>query len=88
MRFPLLRITCYEIAAFLLFIAVLLLSGVEYLARQDMNTDTLPVTPGFAARLDWMQEGAFRPERYRGEARRQYEDEQRRIEQQWDNQSN
>lgn len=53
-----------------------------------MNTDTLPVTPGFAAQLDWMQEGAFRPERYQGAARRQYEDEQRRIEQQWDNQSN
>lgn len=51
-----------------------------------MNADTLPVTPTFAAHLDWMQQGEFRPELYEGEARNEYEDAQRRIETEWDNQ--
>jgi hypothetical protein len=44
--------------------------------------------PRFSAQLDWAQQGAFFPERYQGEARRQYEDEAARILRQWDNQPN
>lgn len=46
-----------------------------------MNT-----TPKLAAQLDWMQVGAFDPEKYQGEQRKEYEDEALRIQRQWDNQ--
>jgi hypothetical protein len=39
-----------------------------------------------AAQLDWMQVGAFSPERFTGEQRKEYEEEAARIQQQWDNQ--
>lgn len=39
-----------------------------------------------AAQLDWAQTGSFCPERYQGEARRQYIGEAARIQRQWDNQ--
>lgn len=48
-----------------------------------MNT-----TPRLAAQFDWMMVGAFSPERYQGEERKEYEDEAARIERQWDNQPN
>lgn len=44
--------------------------------------------PRLAAQLDWVTVGAFSPERFSGEQRKEYEDEARRIEQQWDNQPN
>ncbi|WP_415760285.1 hypothetical protein [Pseudomonas sp. LT1P18] len=43
-------------------------------------------SPRLAAQFDWMQVGAFSPEKYTGEQRKEYEDEARRIQQQWDNQ--
>jgi hypothetical protein len=43
-------------------------------------------SPRMAAQLDWMQVGAFSPERFTGEQRKEYEAEARRIQQQWDNQ--
>lgn len=46
-----------------------------------MNT-----TPRTAAQFDWAMVGAFEPEKYQGEQRKEYEDEARRIERQWDNQ--
>ena len=46
------------------------------------------IDPRYAARQDWAVQGAFVPERYQGEARRQYEDEAARILRQWDNQPN
>ncbi|UXA41370.1 hypothetical protein [Pseudomonas juntendi] len=46
-----------------------------------MNT-----TPLLAAQLDWMTVGAFSPERFQGEERKEYEEEAARIERQWDNQ--
>ena len=46
-----------------------------------MNT-----TPRLAAHLDWMTVGAFSPERFQGDERKEYEDEAARIERQWDNQ--
>jgi len=45
-------------------------------------------SPRLAAQLDWMQVGEFSPERFTGEQRKEYEDEARRIEKQWDNQPN
>ncbi|WP_162998255.1 MULTISPECIES: hypothetical protein [Pseudomonas] len=48
-----------------------------------MNT-----TPRLAAQLDWMTVGAFSPERFQGEERKEYEEEAARIERQWDNQPN
>jgi hypothetical protein len=39
-----------------------------------------------AAHIDWMQVGAFSPEKFTGEQRKEYEDEAARIERQWDNQ--
>jgi len=48
-----------------------------------MNT-----SPRLAAQFDWMTVGAFSPEQFSGEQRKEYEDEARRIEQQWDNQPN
>lgn len=46
-----------------------------------MNT-----TPKLAAQLDCRQVGAFEPEKYQGEQRKEYEDEAINIERQWDNQ--
>jgi hypothetical protein len=43
-------------------------------------------SPVLAAQMDWMQVGAFNPDRFQGDQREQYEAEQRRIERQWDNQ--
>lgn len=51
-----------------------------------MHTETTRVSPAVAAQLDWIMEGSFSPERLQGEQRAQYEAEQRRIEQEWDNQ--
>lgn len=51
-----------------------------------MNTTTAQVPPAVAAQLDWMKLGAFDPERFQGEQRKQYEREAARIEQQWDKQ--
>jgi len=42
--------------------------------------------PALAAHIDWMQQGAFFPERYQGEERKEYQSEAARIEQQWDQQ--
>ena len=44
------------------------------------------MSPAMAAQLDWMQVGAFTPDRFTGEERKEYEDEAARIERQWDNQ--
>jgi hypothetical protein len=38
------------------------------------------------AQLDWATVGAFSPEQFTGEQRKEYEDEAARIERQWDNQ--
>lgn len=46
------------------------------------------MSPATAARFDWMNEGAFSPERFTGEQRKEYEDEASRIQRQWDNQPN
>jgi hypothetical protein len=43
-------------------------------------------SPRLAAQMDWAQVGAFLPERFTGEQRKEYEDEARRIQEQWDNQ--
>lgn len=48
----------------------------------------MSTTPRMAAQLDWRAEGAFSPERFSGEQRKEYEDEAARIERQWDNQPN
>lgn len=48
-----------------------------------MNT-----TPRLAAQFDWMTVGAFSPEQFTGDERREYEEEAARIERQWDNQPN
>ncbi|WP_200867659.1 hypothetical protein [Pseudomonas putida] len=48
-----------------------------------MNT-----TPRLAAQFDWSMFGAFSPERYQGDERKEYEEEAARIERQWDNQPN
>ncbi|WP_177323380.1 hypothetical protein [Pseudomonas sp. M47T1] len=45
-------------------------------------------TPRLAAQLDWMQVGAFSPEQFTGDERKEYEDEARKIEREWDNQPN
>lgn len=47
---------------------------------------TLP--PRYAAQVDWRTVGAFTPEQFAGDERKEYEDESRRIQQQWDNQPN
>ncbi|QOQ78339.1 hypothetical protein IMF22_05190 [Pseudomonas poae] len=44
------------------------------------------MSPAMAAQLDWMTAGAFSPERFTGDQRKEYEDEARRIQRQWDNQ--
>lgn len=46
-----------------------------------MNT-----TPRLAAQFDWMTVGAFSPEQFTGDERKEYEEEAARIERQWDNQ--
>lgn len=38
-----------------------------------------------AAQLDWRQVGAFSPEKFTGDQRKEYEDEAARIQRQWDN---
>jgi hypothetical protein len=44
------------------------------------------MSQAMAAQLDWMMIGAFSPERFTGDQRKEYEDEARRIQRQWDNQ--
>ncbi|MBP5948503.1 MULTISPECIES: hypothetical protein [Pseudomonas] len=44
------------------------------------------MSPAMSAQLDWMTVGAFSPERFTGDQRKEYEDEARRIQRQWDNQ--
>ncbi|SDE69397.1 hypothetical protein [Pseudomonas extremaustralis] len=44
------------------------------------------MSPAMAAQFDWMTQGAFSPERFTGEERKQYEEAARRIQRQWDNQ--
>lgn len=46
------------------------------------------INPRLSAQLDWMKVGAFSPDRFTGEQRKEYEDEARRIQRQWDNQPN
>jgi hypothetical protein len=43
-------------------------------------------TPRLTAQLDWMTVGAFEPEQFHGDERKEYEDEALKIERQWDNQ--
>lgn len=43
-------------------------------------------TPRMAAQMDWATVGAFSPERFTGEQRKEYEAEAARIEREWDNQ--
>lgn len=40
--------------------------------------------PRMTAHLDWAQVGAFTPEQYTGDERKEYEDEARKIEREWD----
>jgi len=44
------------------------------------------MSPRFTAQFDWATVGTFSPEQFTGEQRKEYEDEARRIQQQWDNQ--
>lgn len=44
------------------------------------------MSPAMAARLDWVTVGAFSPERFTGDERKEYEEAARRIQRQWDNQ--
>ncbi|MBJ2237030.1 hypothetical protein JFT61_19645 [Pseudomonas fluorescens] len=44
------------------------------------------MSPAMTARVDWMKVGAFSPEQFTGDQRKEYEDEARRIQRQWDNQ--
>lgn len=48
----------------------------------------MSLSPRLAAQFDWMQVGAFTPDQFAGEQRKEYEDEARRIQEQWDNQPN
>jgi hypothetical protein len=41
-------------------------------------------TPALAAQHDWMLQGHFSPEKFQGEQRKQYEQEAKRIEREWD----
>lgn len=43
-------------------------------------------TPRMTAQMDWATVGAFLPEQFTGEQRKEYEEEQARIEREWDNQ--
>lgn len=42
-------------------------------------------SPRLAAQQDWRAVGAFDPDQFAGDQRKEYEDEARRIQQQWDN---
>ncbi|MGY2271066.1 MULTISPECIES: hypothetical protein [Pseudomonas] len=44
------------------------------------------MSPAMAAQFDWMTLGAFSPERFSGDERKEYEEAARRIQRQWDNQ--
>lgn len=44
------------------------------------------MSPAMAAQFDWMTVGAFAPDRFTGDERKEYENEARRIQRQWDNQ--
>ncbi|WLI32900.1 hypothetical protein [Pseudomonas sp. FP818] len=46
----------------------------------------MTTSPKLAAQLDWRMVGAFSPDQFTGEQRKEYEDEARRIQRQWDNQ--
>lgn len=46
----------------------------------------MPTPPRVAAQQDWRAIGAFDPRKYVGDERKEYEDEARRIQRQWDNQ--
>jgi len=46
----------------------------------------MSLSPRQAARADWASVGAFMPEKFAGDQRREYEDEARKIEREWDNQ--
>ncbi|MES2868904.1 MAG: hypothetical protein V4749_04975 [Pseudomonadota bacterium] len=46
------------------------------------------MSPAMAAQFDWNKVGAFTPEQFAGDDRKEYEDEARRIQQRWDNQPN
>jgi len=50
-----------------------------------MHTQPAQVSPAVAAQLDWMTLGEFWPERFQGDARRQYEEAAARIEREFDN---
>ena len=51
-----------------------------------MNAETTQAPPVVMAQLDWRVLGAFTPEQFQGEQRRQYEQEAARIEREYDNQ--
>lgn len=51
-----------------------------------MQAAIAPASPALMAQFDWMTFGAFMPEQYQGDQRKQYEEEAARIERQWDNQ--
>lgn len=46
------------------------------------------MSPAMVAQHDWRTVGAFSPEQFTGLQRKEYEDEARRLQQQWDNQLN
>lgn len=46
------------------------------------------MSPSMAAKHDWATVGEFSPDRFSDDQREEYEDESRRIQQQWDNQPN
>ena len=46
------------------------------------------MSPAMAAQIDWRTVGAFSPDRFTGEQRKEYEEAARRIQRQWDNQPN
>ncbi|MCP6691313.1 hypothetical protein [Pseudomonas donghuensis] len=48
----------------------------------------MKTSPRLAAQLDWKTVGAFSPDQFSGEQRKEYEDEAARLERQWDNQPN
>jgi hypothetical protein len=50
-----------------------------------MNQQGHQTSPAIAAQYDWMLQGHFNPEKFQGEQRKQYEQEAKRIERQWDN---
>lgn len=41
--------------------------------------------PRMAAHLDWATVGSFTPEKFTGTDRKEYEDEARKIEREWEN---